>query len=297
MNLGKRDVFSIVGVAGVLLSGVLLLNCFTIVTAESQASVTSFGNVHKGKVLEGFNLTAPWWDIDEYNNLLTTLTLDDRGIPSQDKFKTQMDISYTGRFRKGQASNIRASTGTATEFLSTHVDKKVRSCTIGAGTRVINSQAFFDETIQIEMAQYVLDCVNAYLGGDSVGGGYELTQVQFTDIRLDPVVRQFMVTTKQRQEQEEQQSSSLRIADLKAQEVTKVSAANYLASEDNKKAAKNASDAKLYDMQQEAKGNFELSQSLSLELVKYIEAKRWDGARSRIVSGAGTELLVDTREK
>lgn len=293
--MNKNIKVSIIGGVVFTLIITLFLNCFTIVTAESQASVTSFGNIHKGKVLQGFNLTAPWWDIDEYNNLLTTLTLEDRGIPSQDKFKTQMDISYTGRFRKNQADKIRASTGTAREFLNTHVEKKVRSCTINAGTRVSSSQAFFDETTQIEMARYVLDCVNAYLNTEQVGGGYEITQVQFTDIRLDRVVKQFMVTTKQRQEQEEQQSSSLRIADLKAQEVTKVSAANLLASVDNKKAAKNISDAKLYDMKQVALGNVELAKSVSPSLVKYIEAKSWDGARSKIVSGSGTSLLVDSR--
>lgn len=283
------------GIVGAILFIIVALNSFTIVSTGSEASVESFGKVHKGKVLEGFNIVAPWWGIDEYNGLLETETLEDKGIPSQDKFKTQMDISYTGHFLTGFADKIRSTTGTSGQFINTHVSKKVRSCTIGAGTRVKSSQAFFEEQTQAFMTDFVLECVNEYMESSVVGGGFELTQVQFTDITLDPVVRKFMVTTKERQEEEEQQESKLRIADLKSQEITKISASNLLASVDNKKSAQNNSDAKLYDMKQEALGNIELQKSLSPDLVKYIEAQRWDGKRSQVVAGVGTELLIDTR--
>lgn len=292
-----KDKGVIGGIVFGLLGVVFLLNCFTVVTAESEGAVTSFGEVKSEKRLVGFNMVWPWWSIDEYNNLLTTLTLEDKGIPSQDKFKTQMDISYTGRFKKGYADKIRASTGTASQFLATHVEKKVRSCTIGAGTQVKNSQAFFEEKTQGEMTNYVLDCVNAYLQEEEVGGGYELTQVQFTEIELDPVVRKFMVTTKQRQEEEEQQESALRIADLKSQEITKISNSKMLASVDNKTAAGNVSDAKRYDIEQVAIGNTKLNKSITPDLIRYLEAQRWDGKRSTVVAGQGTELLIDTRGK
>jgi len=292
-----KDRSKIAGIVASILLMVLALNSFTIVSTGSEASVESFGKVHTGKVLTGFNIVAPWWGIDEYNNLLETETLEDKGIPSQDKFKTQMDISYTGHFLYGNADKIRATTGTYSQFLSTHVAKKVLSCNIGAGTRVKNSQAFFEEATQVFMTDFVLKCVNDYLTSDEVGGGFEITQVQFTDINLDPVVRKFMVTTKERQEQEAQQESALAIADLKAQEVIKVSAANLLASKDNKLAAKNISDAKRYDIEQTAAGNIELSKPVTTKLVQYIEAQRWNGARSTVVAGASTELLIDTRSK
>lgn len=285
------------GIVAIILAIIIGLNCFTIITTGSEASVESFGKVHKGKNLTGFNLVLPHWGIDEYDGLLVTETLEDRGIPSQDKFKTQMDISYTGHFLKDSASKIRATTGTADQFLLTHVEKKVRSCTIGAGTRVKNSQAFFEEETQAFMTTFVLNCVNDYMESDEVGGGFELTQVQFTGINLDPVVKQFMITTKKRQEEENQAESSLAIAETEAQKVTKISAANLLASLDNKKAAKNGSDAKMYDMQQQALGNIELAKSITPELILYIEAQRWDGKRSKIVAGKGTGLLVDTRSE
>lgn len=294
MDLNK-DKSIIVGIVASVLIFLIALNSFTIVSTGSEASVESFGKVHEGKILSGFNLVAPWWGIDEYDMLLETRKLDDRGIPSQDKFKTNMDISFTGHFLGGTADKIRGTTGNSASFLETHVNNKVLSCAIKAGGTVENSQAFFNESTQISMSNYVTDCVNTYVG--TVGGGYEITQVQFTDITLAKEVRIFMVETKKRQEGEEQQESQLHIADLKSQEITKTSKSKMLASADNKAAAKNVSDAKFYDMQQEAAGNTELQKSLSPELVAYIEAKRWNGQRSQVVAGTGTGLLIDVRNK
>lgn len=290
-EIGTGKLFSI---AGLVLGVIFSLNCFTIISTGSEASVESFGEVHENKILTGFNGVLPWWGIDEFNLLHDTNVLDDKGIPSKDKFKTNMDISYTGSFLTGKADAIRGTTGTAYQFLDTHIGRKVLSCTIKAGGTVESSQEFFSESVQISMADYVVGCVNDYV--DTIGGGYEISQVQFTDIRLAREVREFMVLTKQRQEGEEQQESQLRIADLKAQEVQKVSNANKLASIDNKVASQNVSDAKFYDMKQEALGNAELQKSLSPELVRYVEAQRWDGKRSHVVAGAGTELLIDTRK-
>ena len=69
MSIFTKDTTKIAGIVVGILCILLAFKSFTIVTAESQASVTSFGEVHQGKVLEGFNLIAPWWEIDEYNNL------------------------------------------------------------------------------------------------------------------------------------------------------------------------------------------------------------------------------------
>ena len=294
MNI-KKDKTIILTIVGSILSLVVALNCFTIVTTASEASVESFGKVHEGKILTGFNLVAPWWGIDEYDTLLVTNKLDNKGIPSKDKFKTTMDIDYTGHFTGGNVDKIRGTTGNAAKYLNTHVENKILSCAIKAGGTVKESQAFFSEDTQIAMANYVISCVNDYINSDKVGGGYEITQIQFTDISLAEEVRRFMVQTKERQEQEDQQRSKLEIADLKAQEVTKVSAANREASADNKIAAKNNSDAKLYDMQQQALGNIALSKSLTPQLIEYTKAQRWNGVRSKIVSSGGSGLLVDTR--
>ena len=112
--------------------------------------------------------------------------------------------------------------------------------------------------------KYVLTCTNDYL---STVGGYKLSSVQISDIRLDPKVKTFMIETKQRQEQENQALSELKIADTLAQKIVKTSEAKLKAAANDKESRKLAADAALYEKQQEAEGNKELSKSLSPELV------------------------------
>ena len=289
----KADSGKITTIVLGILAVILLLNSFTIVKTNREASVTSFGKVHEGKILTGFNLVAPWWEIDEYNTEHITNSYEDLGVASKDKFKTNMDVAFTGSFLYGNADDTRSSTGTQDQFLKTHVYKRVLSCLTKAGGRVENSQAFFEENIQIQLANNTLECVNDYLA--TVGQQYKLTSVQFSDIRLDPIVRQFMVKTKERQEEENQAQSALNIAETNAQKIVKESEAKLEAAANDKEARKLAADAKFYEMKQEALGNVELNSSINNELVKYIEAQRWNGVRSKVVAGTNTELLLDTR--
>lgn len=286
----KSGVSVLAGVVG----AVLALNSFTIVPVGEEASVSSFGEVKEGKILTGFNFVLPWWSIDNYNLQTRTLTYEDLGIASQDKFKTNMDVNFTGQFLPNSADMMRKNTGTARVYLDTHVNKRVLSCLTKAGGDVESSQSFFEKSTQETLANYTVSCVNEYL--DKVGG-YKLTSIQFSDIRLDPVVKNFMVKTKERQEEENQAASELAIAETIAQKVVKTSAANLLAAENDKLSRMKSADAALYEKQKEAEGNLVLSKSINEGLVKYIEAQRWDGVRSKIVAGSGTDLLVDTRSK
>lgn len=276
MGNESNALFKLVG--GVVLTFILLIvgmNSFTIVSVGSEASAESFGEVHEGKVLEGFNLVMPWWGIDEYNYQHSTATIDDFKLASQDKFKTNLDVAVTGNFIRNTADINRAGTGTAARYLATHVDKRVLSCLTKAGGDVKNSQEFFEKTTQSRLASDAIDCTNDYL--QSIGG-YEVTAIQFSDIRLDPIVKNFMVLTKERQEQENQQASALKIKELQAQEVEKVAAANLVASADNKAARANKTDADFYAAQKEAEANKLLAKSVTPVLIEYIEANRWNGS-------------------
>ncbi len=283
MSLTKLG--TIIGVGFITL--IIALNSFTIVTVGSEASVESFGKVHQGKVLEGFNIVMPWWGIDEYSYQYRTATIDDFKLASQDKFKTSLDVAITGNFLRNKADDNRAGTGNANRYLATHVDKRVESCLTKAGGDVVTSQRFFDKVVQVQLANSTLDCTNLYL--ESIGG-YVVTAIQFSDIRLDPVVKDFMILTKQRQEAEKQQESELNIKDLKAQEVEKIAAANLAASVDNKLAAANVTDAEFYAASMEAAGNKLLAKSITPNLIEYVQAQRWNG--SKLTTGLSDRTTV-----
>lgn len=282
------------GIAAVLLvvSGIIGMNCFTIVSVGSEASVESFGEVHEGKILQGFNFVAPWWGIDEFDLKHETNSFDDLEIASQDKFKTSLDVAYTGAFVAGEADRTRGETGNSSRFLHTHVTKRVQSCLTKAGGNVETSQAFFEKEVQSALASGTLACVNDYL---STVGGYKLSSIQFSDIRLDPVVKKFMVKTKERQEAENQQQSQLNIKDLEAQEVIKIANANLEAAEANKHSRMLAADAALYEKQLEAQGNTVLSKSVTPALVKYIQAGRWDGVLPTTSVGGDQGVLLSIK--
>lgn len=278
-------------IGGILFAGVAL-NSFTVVSVGEEASVSSFGKVKEGMILEGFNIIPPWYTIDEYNLQERTSTYEDLGVASQDKFKTSMDVNFTGSFLRGTADKNRKNTGVSSTYLDTHVYKRVLSCLTKAGGQVKNSQAFFNEDTQTTLASSTLDCVNTYL---ETVGGYKLTSVQFSDIRLDPKVKGFMVKTKERQEEENQALSSLAIADTEAQKVVKTSAAKLLAAENDKQSRMKAAEAALYEVKKQAEGNLALSKSLTPELINYTKIKQWDGVQPKVISGEGGSLLLSIK--
>lgn len=284
----SKQIGAILGLAFGALVCVVGANCFTIPSVNHQAAATSFGEVIEDKVIEGFTIVAPWWTIDQYNNAPQTYTFDDLGIASQDKFKTNMDVAFTGAFDRGVADKIRK-LGTASAYLQTHVEKRVLSCTTKAGGEVQDSQAFFEKHTQETLGASTLTCVNDYL---ATVGGYKLTSVQFSDIRLDPKVKEFMVQTKARQEAENQATSDLNIAEKKAQEVVKRAEADRSAAAANKDAQKLNSEARFYDIQLQAKGNLELSRSVTPELVEYTKAKNWNGVLPTHVLGDKTGMFI-----
>ncbi len=282
-------------IGGVVLSlvlGITAANLFAVIKVGSEASVESFGEVHEKKILVGFNFVLPWWGIDEYSYQHITTTINDFKLASQDKFKTNIDVSVTGNFIRGTADKIRASTGTSAVYLSTHVDKRIQSCLTKAGGDVLNSQEFFEKNIQVQLADSAMACTNKYL---KKIGGYEVTAVQFSDIRLDPIVKQFMVLTKERQEGEKQQESALHIKDLIAQEVEKVAAANKAASIDNKDARANDTDADFYAATKQAEANKLMAKSITPDLIKYIEAQRWNGSKLTTGLSASTSVLLQPK--
>lgn len=262
------------------------------VPVGEEASVSSWGKVQPGVNKTGAGFKAPWETYDTYNLQSRTYTFNGVGVAAQDKFKNSMDISYTGRFLPGYASKIRNTTGTAEVFISTHVHKTVRACAVKAGLTKSNSQDFFFETAQIEMAEYTLACANEYLDSGDVGGGYAITKVQFSKIDLDPRVEKFMVKTKERLEAEEQQKSDARIAESKARELVAKEKADADAAIHRATKDRTIADAKFYAVQKEAEGNLLLSKSVSTDLADYIRANKWDGKQPQIMTGVGTELQI-----
>lgn len=270
----------------------IALNCWTIVPANHEASVTSFGEVKEEVMEDGFHFVAPWWNIDQYSLQSDTHTFDNMGVASQDNFKTNMDASYTGSFVAGKASETRNSTGKASQYIKVHVEKTVQSCIVKAGGLQDNSRSFFKESVQKSMEEYIINCANTYLNSNKANGAYQLSQVRFSDINLHRTVQAFITKTKERNEAEQQQESALKIADLKAQEKTKKAEATDKSADFYASAKRKEADAAFYAAKQEAAGNKELSRSITPALVDYTKAKLWNGVLPTHSLGSNTAMFL-----
>lgn len=281
--------------AAVVFMAVLISSIHETVPVGEEAAVSSWGKVNMGEVVTGSSFKAPWSTYDYYNLQSRTYSLKGVGIAAQDKFKNSMNIDYTGRFLPGFAAKIRSSTGTANRFLNTHVHKSILSCTVKAGVTIATSQDFYQETVQRDMADYVQSCITEYLNSENVGGGYEITKVQFSDVILDSRVEKFMVQTKARLEAEEQQISDARISASKANEIVAKSNSLALAAAHKATERRLLADARFYEIRKESEGNILLSKSVTKELSDYIRAQKWDGKYPGVMTGGSTELQLQLK--
>jgi len=280
------------GVSAALIVVIIALNSFTICNVGEECTATAFGKIAR-EDMTGFNIVPFWYDIKVLNIQDQSWSFNDMGVPSQDKFKTSMDVSFNGQFNSLYGGEITTNVGSPAQFLSTHVNKPMRSCVIKAGTDVENSQMFFEKTTQQAMASSSLSCINNYLDNLSeVGGAFSVTEVRFSDINLDTKVQAMIVMTKERQEAENRQESALRIKDLEAQEVQVIAAANKIAASDNKEAAILVAEGVKQAMILEAEGNEKLAKSITTGLADYVKAKAWNGVLPTHQLGSNTSMFL-----
>jgi len=285
------------GFGGLVVAALALVawNSWTICSVGSECTATSFGTVVKENMV-GFNLVPFWYNIDEYDIKDNTWTFDNMGVPSQDNFKTGMDVSFTGHFEEGANGHIRRTVGNENRYLNTHVKKQMRSCVIGAGGTVELSQEFFKDVVQRAMSDAAIACINKYQESKDVANAgvpnFVVTAVQFADINLATTVKKMIIGTKERQEKEKHAASALEIADKKAQEKTKVSAAVKLAAVDYKAAAISKAEGLKEAAELEAEGNKKLAASVTPALVQYVRAKAWNGQYPTHMLGDNTAMFL-----
>jgi regulator of protease activity HflC (stomatin/prohibitin superfamily) len=115
--------------------------------------------------------------------------------------------------------------------------------------------------------------------------GYMITAVKFSDIRLPKVVKDAVEKTKKRDQEVEEQSAKLEIADLLAQEKTKIAEAADASAEFEASAIMKIATA-------QADANKLLNRSLTAELIEYRRIEKWNGVRSTHVLGDDTSFIL-----
>lgn len=276
-------VFASAGMLIVLLVGVLFaFNSFTTVGVGKEKAGALFGNVYDNPLGSGWYFVNPLASFETYDLQAITHNFDDIGMPAQDKLKTVMDMSVTGNFVAGKTTHAREETGSAKGFMNTHYFTRIRALAIEVGKEKAElSEAYFDaDTLGL-----VEDEIIVRANDELRPKGYEISAVKFSDIRLPQVVKDAVEKTKKRDQEVQEQNAKLEIADLQAQELTKVAkAADESASFEASAIMKIAT--------AEANANELIRRTLTPALVEYKRIDKWNGVKPTHVLGENTAVIL-----
>ena len=88
----------VVGAAVSLVGLVLALNSYTVVQDGTVKTQTFLGKVDPSPVLPGFHIVNPFASFDTFSTKDIALKLDKLQVPSQDKFKSTVDLTVMLQF-------------------------------------------------------------------------------------------------------------------------------------------------------------------------------------------------------
>lgn len=290
-------------IAGAVFTGLILAyNAFPVVQDGSVATQTFLGKVASEPLRPGINFINPLASLDTYSTRDIKMTFDRVQVPSQDKFKSSVDITLMIKFNGEKAPFVRINGGTQAQAVDKYVTQKFLSTVREFGKNVPKAQDLYRADIQANLQQAIKDEVNEY----AREYGYEVTEVFLQDIDLDPTIQEQVKQTKIREEQVNQAQADLDKAEKNAQKKVKEAEAARAAREENAIANERDADAKLYAARKEAEANAILQTTITPEMIKWRQlevemtrAQKYKGDVPQTVVGAGFDgqMLMDMRQK
>ncbi|QIO00860.1 putative SPFH domain-containing protein/band 7 family protein [Salmonella phage bastian] len=91
---------------------ILALNSYTVVQDGTVKTQTFLGKVSPNPVLPGFHIVNPFASFDTFSTKDISMKLDKLQVPSQDKFKSTVDITVMLQFDGAKAPMNRVNAGT-----------------------------------------------------------------------------------------------------------------------------------------------------------------------------------------
>lgn len=295
----KPVAFAVAAVVGV----VFCLNAYTVVQDGSVKTKTFLGKVDPTPLTPGFHFPVnPFASFDTYSTRDIKLTYKDIQVPSQDKFKTSVDVTLMVRFNGAKAPAVRVDGGGEGQAIDKYIDQKFMSTVREFGKGVKTAQDLFKSDVQAGLQTSILAEVNEY----SQKYGYTITEVFIQDIELDPVIKEQIVNTKAREEKVNQAQADLERVAKEAQQKVEQASADRQARDNLAQANERDADAKLYAAKKEAEANNALQKTITQEMITWkkldvemLRATKYQGGVPQTVVGSGYDgqMLMDMRNK
>lgn len=285
---------------GALIAAIVALNSYTIVNDGTVKTQTFLGKVSPTPVLPGFHIVNPFASFDTFSTKDIAMKFDKLQVPSQDKFKSTVDITVMMQFDGMKAPVNRVNAGTQDQALNKYVEEKLLSTIREFGKSVPKAQDLFDSKIQANLQTAIQQEVEEY----ARPYGYTVKQVFLQDITLPPVIMEQVTNTKVREEQVNAATAELARVEQEAQQKVKQAEADREARENMAKANERDADATLYAAKKSAEANAALQRTVTPEMIKWkqldvemLRAKAYKGDVPHTVMGAGYEgqVIFDSR--
>lgn len=298
-----KKVVKYVGLAILAIVAIITaLNSYTVVQDGTVKTQTFLGKVNPEPVKPGFHLVNPFASFDTFSTKDIALKFDKLQVPSQDKFKSSVDMTVMLKFDGNKAPINRINAGTQDQALEKYVTEKLLSTVREFGKSVPKAQDLFNADIQAKLQTQVQQEIEEY----ARPYGYTVSQIFLQDITLPEVIMTQVTNTKIREEQVNAAKAEL----ARVQQETQQSVAKAVADRESRaneaQANERDADAKLYAAQKEAEANAVLQRTITPEMIRWKElevsmkrAEKYQGGVPSTVIGADYEgkLIMDTRSK
>lgn len=286
----KIKKFIFVGIT-VLILIILGFNSYTIVQDGTVKTQTFLGKVDPKPVLPGFHIVNPFASFETYSTKDIKISYDKLQVPSQDKFKSTVDMTVMLQFDGSKAPMNRINAGTQEQALDKYVEQKLLSTVREFGKSVPKAQDLFNADIQAKLQDSVQKEIEEY----ARPYGYTVKQIFLQDITLPEVIMKQVTNTKIREEQVNAAQADLDRVAKESQQKVKQAEAEREARANEAVANERDADAKLYAAKKEAEANAVLQRTITPEMIRWKELEN-DGVRARAYKGDVPKTYVGTSD-
>ncbi|QPX76487.1 putative SPFH domain-containing protein/band 7 family protein [Cronobacter phage vB_CsaM_SemperBestia] len=286
---------------GVIAALWLVPNSYTIVQDGTVKTQTFMGKVSPKPVLPGFHLVNPLADFEVFNTKDIAMKFDKLQVPSQDKFKSTVDMTVMLQFDGNKAPINRINAGNQDQALDKYVTEKLLSTVREFGKSVPKAQDLYNAEVQSQLQIAIQQEVEEY----ARPYGYTVKQVFLQDIDLPEAIKKQVENTKIREEQVNAEKAELARKEQIAQQAVVQAIADKEARSNAAQANERDADARLYAAKKEAEANAILQRTITPEMIRWKEldvqqtiADKYQGGVPQTVMGSdyAGKVIFDSRK-
>ncbi|UIW12605.1 MAG: hypothetical protein [Enterobacter phage ENC19] len=286
---------------GVIAALWLVPNSYTIVQDGTVKTQTFMGKVSPKPVMPGFHLVNPLADFEVFNTKDIAMKFDKLQVPSQDKFKSTVDMTVMLQFDGSKAPINRINAGSQDQALDKYVTEKLLSTVREFGKSVPKAQDLYNAEVQSQLQIAIQQEVEEY----ARPYGYTVKQVFLQDIDLPEAIKKQVENTKIREEQVNAEKAELARKEQIAQQAVVQAVADKEARSNAAQANERDADARLYAAKKEAEANAILQRTITPEMIRWKEldvqqtiADKYQGGVPQTVMGSdyAGKVIFDSRK-